>query len=144
MEGLRWLHGQITSTHQPCSRCQASGCPWDYLAGKPVCPDCQELLARGEGEPLIERAERSPCVICQEIGVLRLQTVPLNGPGPLEIDLCGSHLQALLRRRLDRIAFGELSTRLGELGVRPNEIFLLHEAFYDELGHPLQPVPELY
>lgn len=140
---MRWLHEDAPQLHMPCSRCRADGCPWDHLAGRPICPDCQELLARDEGEPLIERAERQPCAICQQYGVLRLRTLPLNGPAPIEIDLCGFHLQAMLRRRLDRIAFGELSSRLGELGVHPREVFLLHEAFYDDLGHPLQPVPEL-
>jgi hypothetical protein len=143
MEGLRWLTGQASSLHTPCSRCKAAGCPWDHVAGKPICPDCQELLARGEGPPLVERVERQPCAVCQQVGVLRFLTLPLHGPQPLEIDLCGTHFQALLRRRLDRYAFRQLSSRLQHIGVSPREVFLLHEAFYDELGHPLQPVREL-
>jgi len=100
-------------------------------------------LVRDEGEPLIERVERRPCAICHQVGVLPYVTLPLHSPEPLEIDLCGPHLQALLRRRLDRFAFRQLCDRLDDLGVKPRDLFLLHERFYDELGHPLLPVPEL-
>jgi hypothetical protein len=33
-----------------------------------------------------------------------------------------------------------LSRRLQTIGLGARQVFLLHEAFYDERGHPLQPV----
>ena len=35
-----------------------------------------------------------------------------------------------------------LGRKLQALGLSAKHIFLLHEAFYDERGHPIQPVPE--
>jgi hypothetical protein len=142
MEALRWVTNQGQSLHTPCSRCEAAGCPWDQVAAKPICPDCQELLARGEGPPLIERVERKPCVVCDQVGTLRFLTLPLHGSEAIEMDLCGAHFQALVRRQLDRFSYHQLCRRLKQLGVHPREVFLLHEAFYDEFGHPLQPVQE--
>lgn len=144
MEGLRWLTAERTSLQVACSRCHAIGCPWDRVAGKVMCPDCQELLAVGEGPPLIEKVEKRICAVCDQVGTLRFLTFPLHTPQALEIDLCGPHFQALLRRRLDRYSYRQLSRRLHKVGVGPREVFLLHEAFYDDLGHPLQPVPEAY
>ncbi len=143
MDGLRVVTAKGLVPLAPCGRCQASGCPWDRIAGKPICPDCQELLAQGEGEPLIERAGPGRCAACPRSGPVRYLTFPLHASGPLEIDLCAQHLHALLRRRLDRGAFHNLARQLQTLGLSARQVFLLHEAFYDENGHPLQPVPEL-
>ncbi len=142
MEGLRWIMGERSSLQSHCWRCHAIGCPWDRVADKPMCPDCQEQLALGEGPPLIERVEKRPCAVCEQMGTLRFLTFPLHGTQALEIDLCGPHIQALLRRRLDRYSYRQLSRRLSKISLTPREVFLLHEAFYDDLGHPLQPVPE--
>jgi hypothetical protein len=142
MEGVRWVKGGGLTPEASCSRCAAVGCPWDRIAGKAVCPDCQEQLALGEGEPLIERAERRPCAVCQQVGTIRYLTYPLHASEPVELDLCPQHFHALLRRRLDRYAFLQLTRQLQSLGMESQHVFLLHEAFYDTHGRPLQPVPD--
>ena len=69
-------------------------------------------------------------------------TYPLHSERPLEIDLCARCFPALVGRRLDHGAYHRLLRRLRALGVYSRQVFLLHEAFYDETGRPLQPVPE--
>jgi hypothetical protein len=142
MDGLRLVADAGCSPLDPCGRCGAAGCPWDRIAGKPMCPDCQESLALGEGPALVESVEARPCAVCRRAGTLRYLTYPLHTAEPLEIDLCGRHFQALLSRRLDRNAYHQLVRQLQALGVAPQQVFLLHEAFYDGHGRPLQPVPD--
>src|SRR6516165_3378273 len=115
MEGVRWVEGGAALPQEPCSRCQAAGCPWDRIAGKPICPDCQEQLALGEGEPLVEKAERRACAVCQQTGTIRYLTYPLHASEPVELDLCPQHFHALLRRRLDRYAYMQLARQLQAL-----------------------------
>lgn len=141
MDGLRVVKGKVVA-QAPCSRCQASGCPWDRIVGEPICPDCQESLAQGEGEPLVVRTEKHRCAVCQHQGTLRYVTYPLHAAQPVEMDLCARHFQALLARRLDRHAYHQLSRQLQALGFTARQVFLLHEAFYDDQGRSLQPVPE--
>jgi hypothetical protein len=142
MDGLRVVKEGFTR-HVPCSRCQSAGCPWDRLGGEAVCPDCQEALAQGEGEPLVLRTERNRCAVCQQLGTVRYLTYPLHSSEPLEMDLCPRHFQSLLARRLDRHAYHQLSRQLQTLGFTARRLFLLHEAFYDEQGQSLQPVSDL-
>ncbi len=142
MEGLRLITASEHSVMVACSRCQGSGCPWDRIGTQAICPDCQEQLALGEGEPLIERLVRHRCAVCGQMGTVRYVTFPLHTRDHLEIDLCPAHFHALLGRRLDRYAYRQLSRQLKALGLSVRQVFLLHEAFYDERGHPLQPVPE--
>ncbi len=144
MEGLRLLTTESPSQMVPCHRCQATGCPWDRIGGKAICPDCQEQLILGEGSPLVERVEKRVCSICNRLGTLRYQTYPLRGSQAVEIDLCGSHVQALLGRRLDKYAVKQLSRQLQAVGLKTQQLFLLHEAFYDDKGKALQPVPDSY
>jgi len=59
------------------------------------------------------------------------------------MDLCPRHFHSLLSRRLDRHAYHQLGRQLQALGLMARQVFLLHEAFYDEQGQPLQPIPEL-
>jgi hypothetical protein len=143
MEGLRLWSEDGFNTHTPCSRCQATGCAWDRVAGKPICPDCQESLVVGEGAPLIERMDRRACAVCSHVGSLRYLTLPLHTTRPLEFDLCSRHFRALLMRRLDPAALAQLTRGLQTLGLVRRQVFLLHEVFYDESGRPLQPVPDL-
>jgi hypothetical protein len=144
MDGLHWITDSGQSPHAPCSRCQATGCPWDQLAGKAICPDCQELLAQGEGEPLIERAQKRPCAVCGQIGTISFVTFPLHAPTALGIDLCPRHIHALLARRLDRGSYFQLARQMQNLGLASRQVFLLHEAFYDEQGRSLQPLPDAF
>jgi hypothetical protein len=116
-----------------------TGCPWDRVADKPICPDCQERLALGQAEPLIERAERATCSLCGRAGTLRFLTFPLVPTDPVEMDLCGGHFRALLGRQLSPNAFRELRRQLRGAAMLPEQIFLLHEAFYDSEGRALQP-----
>lgn len=109
-----------------------------------MCPDCQEALAQGEAPPLRERVDGRACAICQQTGTLRYLTYPLHMLEPIEIDLCAGHFQALLARRLDRAAFRRLQQQLQTIGVGVRQVFLLHEAFYDARGRPLQPIQEAW
>lgn len=142
MDGLRTPAGDEDTTVTACSRCRATGCPWDRIGGVRICPDCQESLIRGEGEPLCLPAEPRECAACRSVGTVPFVTVPLRAK-PLAIDLCPNHLRALLRRGLDRPAFLELARQLQTAGLAPGRIFLLHEAFYDRQGKALQPVHEI-
>jgi hypothetical protein len=114
------------------------------LAGSPLCPDCQESLALGKGEALVARAERNLCAACSRNGTVRFLTYPLHGRTPVEMDLCGEHLRALIGRRLGPAVFWELCRKLAELGLRREQVFLLHEAFYDSKGQSLQPIPPTF
>src|SRR4051794_17539090 len=92
MDGVRVVTG-AGEARVPCSRCQAAGCPWDRIADRPVCPDCQERLTLGEGEPLIERQRPLGCVVCGRRGTVPYCTFPLRSPDALEIDLCPAHFR---------------------------------------------------
>jgi hypothetical protein len=142
MEGLRLVTASGQSAIAPCSRCEATGCPWDRIGEHAVCPDCEEQLALGEGQPLVERLAPNRCLVCRQSGTVRYLTFPLHGRDPLAIDLCAAHFHDYLGRRLDRYAYRTISRALQGVGLSPKQVFLLHEAFYDERGHPLQPVRE--
>ncbi len=141
MDGLRSLAGEERAAPTVCGRCRAAGCPWDRVGSVSICPDCQEMLVRGEGEPLALAVEPRRCAACDSAGTVPFVTVPLRAEAVV-IDLCPAHFRALLRRSLDRAAFLELSRRLLDAGLVPGRIFLLHEAFYDRQGRALQPVGE--
>jgi hypothetical protein len=53
--------------------------------------------------------------------------------------LCAEHLRALVGRRLGPHAFEQIRRQLTRLDLNVTDIFLLHEAFYDEHGRALQP-----
>lgn len=142
MDSLRWVSGDGVAADEPCSRCQASGCHWDRILHRAFCPDCEESLALGEGPPLVLRAERRRCVVCDRQGTVPFQTFPLHASGPVEMDLCGEHFRALLGRRLGPHAFHQLRRRLETLGLRAERVFLLHEVFYDNSGRALAPVAD--
>ncbi len=142
MKGVRLSTASGQSPGAPCSRCHATGCPWDRIGDQAVCPDCEEQLALGEGEPLVERLVSHGCAVCGQHGTVRYMTFALHARDPLEIDLCPQHFHGLLARRLDRYAYRQLGRQLQGVGLSARQVFLLHEAFYDERGHPLQPVPD--
>jgi hypothetical protein len=139
MNALRTLTADEEAAPTVCGRCRAAGCPWDRIGGTSVCPDCQEMLVRGEGEPLCIHAEPRCCAACRSVGTLPFVTVPLRARA-VAIDLCPTHLRALLGRSLERAAFLELARQLHAVKLVPGRIFLLHEAFYDRQGKALQPV----
>lgn len=127
----------------PCSRCTDETRWWDRIAGKTYCPNCMEALAMGEGDPLIARTDRQRCAVCYHLGTVRYVTFPLHSRRPVEIDLCPEHLRALVARRLGPHAFEQLRRQLRSLDLEVAEIFLLHEAFYDDGGRALQPAVEI-
>jgi hypothetical protein len=139
MDHLRIMESRGTEAPVPCCRCGLDRDHWDRIAGKTYCPNCQEDLAMGEGEPLIERTEKNPCIICSRLGTLRFLTYPLRAKVPVEMDLCPEHLRALAGRCLRPEAFRRLSRRLAQLRLSSAEIFLLHDAFYYKNGRALQP-----
>lgn len=142
MNGLRKVSGAGLSPLAPCVRCLSTGCPWDRIGATPVCPDCQEKLAEGEGEPLVERLIHQTCAVCGNLGTVPYLTYPLHVREPLALDLCPQHFHQFMARRLDRSAYRSLVKSLHASGLSVKQIFLLHEAFYDERGHPIQPVRE--
>jgi hypothetical protein len=144
MEFVRLAPAESVFPRLPCCRCHDPARFWDRIGGKTYCPGCLEAIVSGEGEPILERADRRRCAICHHGVTLRYLTFPLQSRRPVELDLCGEHLRALSARRLGPHAFGQLRRQLHGLGLDVNLIFLLHEAFYDEQGRALQPVEEAY
>jgi hypothetical protein len=142
MSSMRVVNSSGLSPASPCSRCQSIGCHWDRLEGKPLCPDCQVELIRGEAEALVLRRERRGCAICEQLGTVRYLSFPLHEVEPIEIDLCPAHLRDLMARRLTSRSFQRLRRQLNLLGLAVEQIFLLHEAFYDENGLALRPMAE--
>lgn len=143
MAGLRKISWDARSSIVPCIRCKATGCAWDRLAGKAMCPDCQEDLALGRGEPFVEKAEKHRCSLCGHLGTIRFVTFPLMPTNPVEMDLCADHFRSLLSRRLLPHSFLKLRRMLEILELRTEHVFLIHEAFYDENGLALQPAVEV-
>jgi hypothetical protein len=139
MENLRTIEIADPFAEVRCCRCDRAEGRWDRIALRPYCPNCEESLALGVGEPLIERAERRQCAICARVGTLAFQTIPLHSDEAVEMDLCANHFRDLLARRLGPHAFHQLRRRLSNVGLSVGQIFLLHEAFYDVEGRALQP-----
>jgi hypothetical protein len=100
------------------------------------------MLAAGEGPPLVAQTVKSRCAVCNRVGTVPYLTYPLHLPGAVEVDLCPEHFRALLGRRLGPYAFHQLRRQLHTLGLCVQQIFLLHEVFYDSQGRALQPVVE--
>ncbi len=142
MNGVRLAASDHVFVQVPCCRCPESDRRWDRIAGKPYCPNCQEALAVGEAEALIERTDPRPCAACGHRGAVCFLTFPLDAPRPVEIDLCPQHLRGLLGRCLGPRAFHQLRRQLARLGVEASEVFLLHDSFYDAHGRALQPATE--
>jgi hypothetical protein len=143
MESLRKICRDDLTRLAECSLCQAPSQRWDRIAGRAYCPGCEESLARGEGAPLIVRTEANSCAACEHAATVRFLTFPLNAALALEFDLCPEHLRGLLGRHLGPSAFRQLRQRLHGLGLTVEEIFLLHNAFYDANGRALQPAVDL-
>jgi hypothetical protein len=139
MDSLRIAAREKNSHAACCCRCTLGEGPWDRVAGKAYCPRCQEALALGEGAPLIERTSRKPCAVCSRPGTICYQTLPLHSDAAVEFDVCAEHFRDLLGRRLGPHAFHQLRRRLTTLGIAVEQIFLLHDAFYDKQGRALQP-----
>jgi len=128
----------------PCGRCGDPARFWDRVGGKTYCPGCLEGVISGLAEPIRERADRRRCAVCHYPVTLRYLTFPLQSRRPVELDLCGEHLRALVARRLGPHAFTQLHRQLQGLGLHAGLIFLLHDAFYDGNGRALQPIAEFY
>jgi len=142
MGRIRKVAAGVVSPLDPCCRCFNDRGGWDRIAGKPLCPDCQENLARGEGPPLIERCQASRCAVCGQVGTIRYLTFPLRALAPIEMDLCPEHLRGLLGRQLTPSAYLEIRRQLRQLGLSVGEIFLLHDTFYTDEGDALHRVSE--
>ncbi|MFO0865563.1 MAG: hypothetical protein U0744_13090 [Gemmataceae bacterium] len=142
MESLRLAPAGSVFPKIPCCRCADNVRSWDRIAGKTYCPHCLEELILGEAAPIVERPEKRRCSICRTNGTVRYLTFPLRSRRPVEVDLCSKHLRDLLSRRLGPQAFDRIRKQLSHVHIQTNDIFLLHEAFYDPQGQALQPTPE--
>lgn len=135
---IRLLSGLPAQT-VACHRCAATGQPWDQIAGKAYCPNCQEGLAQGEAPPIREVPDSIPCVVCAGRRTVSFLTFPLHSRIPVEMNLCSDHLDRLLARRLGPYAFIQIRRQLRALALMPDDIFLLHHEFYDPHGQALRP-----
>lgn len=144
MERLRMVNGERVCPSTPCCRCGATQGCWDRIVGKAYCPNCQEALVVGEAPPLVERTTRGRCAICNQAGSVQYLTFPMQVSAAVEIPLCPEHLRALLGRRLAPHAFHQLRRKLRTVALSPEDVFLLHQAFYDVSGRALQPAVEQY
>jgi hypothetical protein len=143
MESIRLASTDSIFPKIPCCRCGDQSRFWDRIAGKTFCPNCLESLALGEGDPLVVKTDKKRCAICHHLGAVRYVTFPLHSRRPIEIELCAEHLRALVARRLGPHAFEQLRRQLSTLGLEVAEVFLLHDAFYDENGRAIQPAVEI-
>lgn len=143
MDSLRMASVHEEEVFPACCRCGGDHRLWDRIAGRAYCPGCQESLVHGESEPLVERTEPQRCAACSHLGTVCFLTFPMDHPTAVEMDLCPVHLRALLGRRLGPFAYHQLLRQLHGLGYQANDIFLLHDAFYDDLGRALEPIAEL-
>jgi hypothetical protein len=142
MESIRLANADSIFPKIPCCRCGDQSRWWDRIAGKTYCPNCLEGLAMGEGDPLVLRTDRRRCAVCHHLGSVRYVTFPLHSRRPVEMELCAEHVRALVGRRLGPHAFEQLRRQLQALELDVAEVFLLHEAFYDQYGRALQPAVE--
>ena len=138
MEHLRKIEPGVC-TREACCSCHSATGRWDRLAGKPFCPHCQEALALGEAAPFVQRTQRRPCAVCHKTGTVTFGTFPLDHEELVEIDLCSEHLRALLGRSLGPHGFHQLRRQLRSVNLEVEDIFLLHDAFYNRSGKALQP-----
>jgi hypothetical protein len=143
MSSLRIPPRETVPVTTRCCRCWEVNPRWDRIAGQPYCPNCQESLALGEGAPLVLPTQQNRCAVCDRVGTVSYLTFPLEAPAPVEMELCPAHLRSLLGRCLEPQAFHHLRGQLQTLGLEPEEIFLLHGAFYDSQGHACLPAVEM-
>lgn len=142
MESLRLAPTESIAPVTPCCRCDDGSRAWDRIARHTYCPNCLERLAHGETPPIVEPIARHRCAVCHHLGSVRYVTYPLHSRRPIEIDLCSEHLRNLISRRLGPHAFEQLRRQLTALGIGTNDVFLLHDAFYDPHGRARQPVED--
>lgn len=141
MDSIRLVPANSVIPQAACSCCGVIAEEgWDRIAGKAYCIDCMETLALGEIGSIREPVEKRPCAICRYCGTVRYLTHPRNAPQPIEVDLCADHLRSLIARRLGPAAFACLRNQLSSLGLNVQDVFLLHDAFYDADGRALQPI----
>ncbi len=142
MDGMKICPPGSVPLGVPCCRCASHARGWDRIADKAYCPDCQEAIVIGQADPIVERTQKRRCTVCSSEGTVPFCTFPLNALQAVEMDLCPEHLRRLLSRRLGTHAFAQLRRQLTQLGLNVNDIFLLHDAFYDTQGRALQPATE--
>jgi hypothetical protein len=142
METVRIAGDDQFTLWQPCCRCGTNARAWDRIAGKAICPACQEAVIQGTIEPIVLPTLRRTCSACPTVGSVTVQTFPRDAVAPLEFELCPSHLRGLLGRNLNACAYLNLRRQLAQIGMDIQEVFLLHGAFYDANGQALQPAGE--
>lgn len=142
MDSVRLTPAQSVFPKIACCRCADNTRWWDRIAGRTLCPNCMEALAQGEADPICEKVDKRRCAVCHHLGTVRYLTFPLHSRRPVEVDICAEHLRSLVARRLGPHAFEQLRRQFYVLGLEAADIFLLHEAFYDEQGRALQPAVE--
>ena len=139
MDTLRRVPRKYVPVAAPCCRCREATQRWDRIAGQPCCPNCEEELVIGVAAPLCAPTEPRRCAVCGRLGTVRFLTFPQGTTTPVEMDLCPGHLRALLGRCLKPHSFGRLRCQLHTVGLDVEQVFLLHDAFYDPDGVALQP-----
>ena len=143
MDNVRIASEEDVAVIPGCCRCAEVNKRWDRIAGQAYCPNCQESLIQGEGDPLVLKTEKKRCAVCDRQGTVSYLTFPLQAPSPVEIELCPEHLRALIGRCLEPSCFHQLRRRLHGLGIGVEDVFLLHRAFYDAQGHAFMPAMDV-
>jgi hypothetical protein len=143
MERVRLAAVEKERASMACSRCRRGGGRWDRIADEPYCPHCQEALALGEADPLILPTTANRCAVCDHVGTIRFLTFPLQSVEAVELDVCPEHVHGLVGRHLGPFAYHQLRRQLDVMRIPVNDIFLLHEAFYDLYGRALRPLTDL-
>jgi len=143
MDNLRLTTKESVTPTARCCRCQEANSRWDRIAGRALCPNCQEQLALGEAEPLVLKTHKNRCAVCDRVGTVCYLTYPLQAPAPVEMELCPDHLRSMVGRCLEPAAFHQLRRRLASLNIDSEHVFLLHGAFYDSDGRASLPASEM-
>jgi hypothetical protein len=140
MDSLRRLCVEEAPATEACSRCGCEDGRWDRIGDKPFCPRCEEAMMQGEIEGVRERPLEADCAVCGKSGTLRFLTFPLNADDAVEMHLCSEHFRNLLGRRLPPHAYHQLRRLLSTIKLDTREVFLLHDAFYNNSGRALRPI----
>jgi hypothetical protein len=74
------------------------------------------------------------------MGTILFTTPVRNALIELHIRLCGTHLNALMKRDLRPSDFKALQAQFELLGISTDDVFMLHDSFYSHEGLAKQPM----
>ena len=129
---------------KPCERCSWLMAGYhDRIGNHILCSACIEAIASGTGKVLQVATIKVRCTVCLHDGTVPYFTFSKNSQKEVKIlglSLCSEHFQDYIARRLTPEAFHQIAKMLVVADLTPEDVFLLHHAFYDAYGHALHPV----